>query len=421
VLATALQAPLALPAAAQFPQYTAPGTLADIRASTRENIEGEIEDARWETGPFRISPWLGLKNASYTGNVFASGPEDEVSDVTATAGAGVRVYVPFGTKVFWAAHALPEYVWWADLEERRRLNGRYGTGLFVYANRLTLELEARRADEQQIVTPEVEQLINARRDILSGALEIRVVGSLHLFAAAGDVEFRNLLDEESGGLVPPYELLDRDEQVTRAGVRFKVRERFSIGVAAEESDVDFVADPARSYTGDGVALELAYQANRFEVLADVADRELEPLPGGAFVPVDDTFGRVQLIFGPQSRMPISAYGQRTLVYTLSEDYSSFSDDLLGIAVTPKLGRRFAWRLYFESGENEYVPISPLIPPRQDDVVSYGTDLSLSLSKWALLVLGARSTDYDSTLEEFDRELTSVGLSLEVGIGEFSWP
>ncbi len=207
----------ALPAAAQFQQYTPPGQLSDHGPSQQVQLETALEEALWKAGAFRIQPWVGVKDAAYIDNVYATNT-DAVSDFTATVGAGLRFFVPIGGKTIFSVHALPEYVWWADLADRRRLNGRYGAGLFGYYNRLEVQLSGSRNDRSAIVTPEVEQRINSRTDTAFLGLDLNLVRSLHLVAQLSHTQYRDL-EEGADRPLASYQLNDRDEDVGRVGLK----------------------------------------------------------------------------------------------------------------------------------------------------------------------------------------------------------
>src|SRR5688500_4493103 len=139
---TALALLVAAPAAAQFSQYTAPGSLLQRSTSRKEQMERALENARWRLGPLRLSPWFAIRDAADVSDAFSgssgdlAGQAEEDPDFTISLGAGLQGFVPFGSKTFFTFDALPQYVWWQEQEERRRLNGYYGAGLSAFFNRL---------------------------------------------------------------------------------------------------------------------------------------------------------------------------------------------------------------------------------------------------------------------------------------------
>ena len=114
IMALALLA--ASPAAAQFSQYTAPGSLLQRSTSKKEQMEKALENARWHWGPFRLSPWIAIRDAAYVSDAFSgssgdvTGQAEEDPDFTISLGAGLQGFVPFGSKTFFTFDVLPQYV-----------------------------------------------------------------------------------------------------------------------------------------------------------------------------------------------------------------------------------------------------------------------------------------------------------------------
>ena len=145
-------------AQSQFVQYTAPGSLRATQTPTREDFENALRDARWRWGTLRLTPWYELKDMGYNSNVFGS-TTNQQSDFTVTAGAGLRA---FRLESEPRHPRPPEYAWWNELENRRRLNGRYGAGLFGYFDRLTVDAEGTYAEQQSYASSELEQPIKLK-------------------------------------------------------------------------------------------------------------------------------------------------------------------------------------------------------------------------------------------------------------------
>ena len=106
-------------ASAQFTQYTPAGTFNESRESTDLVLQRNIDEARWKAGRVLLDPWFGVRDIGYVSNVQGTG----VSDYTATAGIGIRGWLPLSSEFTLAAHFLPEYVWWKNLTSRNRWNG----------------------------------------------------------------------------------------------------------------------------------------------------------------------------------------------------------------------------------------------------------------------------------------------------------
>ena len=424
VLLTAIAAPGA--GWAQFAQYTQPGTTGQSATELgREEIESALEEAPWHLGPVRLAPWFGLRNLSWNENPFGT-PDDAgipgqpgrrgaEGDLTATAGAGLRAYLPTGHHVFWAAHALPEYVWWADQDERNTLNGRFGVGVFGFFNRLTVQLTGRRLETQGIVTPEEPAEINTRRDELALAAETRLGFATSVFGEASATETRNLLEEDRP-TAADFERLDRDERRARAGLRYRPRERWSFEVGYEWTESESTGEARDlSSTGGGPIASVRYTGPTFFAVASGALRDLEADTGSDFRSTDtETWSFATGLEG--NRLSPVVYARRELALSIREELSHFTAETVGLSLATTLGRRTRLRAYAETGENEFVARTGVALERTDDVDSWGAELTFELFRNGRLRLGGHHTEIDSNLPGEDRTLDVVTTGIEIGFG-----
>lgn len=405
----------------QFVEYTQPGGDTAEGEVDQEALDRAAEEARWRLGGLRVDPWLALRNVSWHDN--PSGTTDEAaqtdSDLSASAGAGLRAYLHSGPDVIWAAHVLPEYVWWADQTERRRVNGRYGLGVFGFFNRLALQATAQRSEQVRIVSAEVPQESNTRSDDFGLSAEVALGSTLSLFADTGRTLVRNRLDDQEP-LAAPLDLLDRTEDRARGGVRYRPGSRWRFGVGVEWTQADFESEARDlSNRGEAPTFEVAYQGPKFGASVDVALRSLEPEPGSQFVASDTTTGEARVAIDG-NRLSPAVYFRRTLAFSIVEGYSHYDTDVVGLELGVTAGRRTAARVFAESGENDYTGRSPTAPARLDDVTSFGGSLVIQLWRsLALEVSGARS-DFDSNLPGQDRSLTSIGAGITFGQDRGDW-
>lgn len=423
ITALALLAALstAVPASAQFSQYTEPGGLLTRGTSKKEQMEKAVENARWRLGPVRLSPWFSIRDAAYVSDVFAGsrdslpGQEEEDPDFTITAGAGLQGFLPIGPKSYFTFDALPNYVYWQEQEDRRRLNGFYGVSLLGFFNRLTTEATVRRAEEQGVLTPEFEQRVHSRQDRVEGLVEVELTPSLSLFTSGYSLE-TSALTEDLGDdpRLPPFQELDREERVLRGGLEVRVRERLRLAAGVERSEVDFF-DPGhdRSNSGTAPLLEVSYQGPKLEVSGGVAFRSLEPEGRSEFVPFDETTGQLQATWTPRWRLSYSVYGSRNLVYSLEQDVSHFTADRFGAAITAQLGQLSSVSLFGETGVHDYASGAVAALPREDDFTAYGTRISLSVRERVRFNLGVSRSEIDSPVPGLDRSLTVVQSSIEI--------
>jgi hypothetical protein len=417
---------VAAPAAAQFSRYTAPGSFLQRSTTKKEQMDQALENARWRLGPFRLSPWFAIRDAAYVSDAFSGssgggtgqgGQAEEDPDFTISLGAGLQGYVPFGSKTFFTFDALPQYVWWQEQEERRRLNGYYGAGLFAFFNRLNAEATVRRAEEQGVLTPEFEQRIHSRQDRIAGVLELEITSALFAFASAEAVELDTLTEDLGGDpQLPPFQQLDRQERVLRGGLEYRSGERLRLGVGVERSEVEFDLEESgrdRSSSGTAPIVEAAYKGPRTQLDGGLAFRSVEPEPGSELVPFDETTGRVRASWTPRWRLSYTLYGSRGLDYSLEESYSHFTADRLGLAISSRVGRASTVNLFGETGVHDYVAVGPGAPPRKDDFTAYGTSIQLQIQERLQLSFGVVRTELDSDIPGLDRSLTVFQTSVEI--------
>lgn len=407
---------------AECQEYTAPGSLTEVRLPRREGIAKGIAEARWHLGGLRLDPWLSVQNLSYVNDVFSGSGGTAVSDVTASVGAGLRAYLPVGHASTIAAYALPEYIWWRDQTDRRKLVGRYGAGVFSYFNRLSVELTGFSHQEQNIASPEFSQLVVSTLEQVEGVVELRAVHSLWLTASARDgsrsYDIQGL-DEERA---PAFDRLNRDEKVARFGARVTLAGSWKVGVGIETATTDF-RDPTfdRSSSGDSPYLNVRLDRGRHRLVAEAVDRSLEPEPGSDFVPFDELTGSLVYDLELSPRLTASVFGSRQLAYSLTDAYSYSFGDRLGVGLSWELGRRTQIRVSQEKGQERYTaaPAFPTATQRIDDFTGASILAQVKLRKRLSLALGFTRAEFDSNLDRFDRSFDQITTS--VSLGGLDWP
>lgn len=413
--AAALLVSLASPARAQFTQYSRPGggDFAVAGSSISDQVEEAMEGARWNWGKAAVEPWIAIRELTYDDNVGRL-PDDEgekISDISMTIGAGLRAYLPGGAGLVWSAHALPQYVWWQDLENRRHFGGRYGLGLFGNVGRTALELSVSLDDGTRFFSREFEDQVEIESTLGRGAIDFALGGGFSLFGEGSVQQLRYGEGEED---LPPLRTVDRDETVGRTMLRHRPRDGFLLGLGAEYSQAEF--DPegeARDNSGTGAAFEVRYLGRNLSILGDVVDRSLSFDDGRSGLDYDGLTGHVAFRLVTSPRWQPRVYWVRNLVYSFSETWPYFLDELVGAGFDGDLTSAITLRLWAESGDNEYVPLEETGPARVDDLVVTGGELVFRLGP-GQLILGGYRTDYESNLPEFDRTVTVYRFGFVVG-------
>ncbi|MEM9291319.1 MAG: hypothetical protein AAGD01_06545 [Acidobacteriota bacterium] len=409
-----------IPGGAQSVQYNAPGDVNIEQTVGHEGLRQDMDNARWRLGGLRVDPSIYLNGLSYVNDVFPSSDAEEVSDITARVGAGLRAYLPLGRKAILMGWALPEYVWWADTTERRRWNEFFGAGLFGDFNRLDLELVVNRKEEERIPNAELLQEVPLRKDRVYGNTEIEVFNGISVIAQAQEEETRYLIDELDDSRAAAFGGLDRDESLLRGGVRFNLGQWWTATAGYERIEVDFLDDSRPlSHSGSSPFLTLLRKRGDSEVRLELVQRQVDPETGSRFVPFDETLGFATVSFKPRPRLTTRFYASRNLVFSISDDYVYFLDERVGVGLSWELGRRTNLELFAESGDQDYTRLNLLAPERIDDFNGWGAQVEFDLRESTTVALGVVKTEVDSVIPGQQQDVTRINTSIRIGGGK--WP
>lgn len=383
-------------------QYTAPGALGIAPENERERLQTAVDEARWKFGVLRVDPWVSLRD------VRLEQREGEPTEVTAGIGAGLRSYIPFGSKLVVAAHVMPEYIWHSESDAESRVAGRYGLGLFYYANRLGFELTATTSDQDAFATSEVNRRAQIDNVTYRTRVEVPISRRLGVYVNASRLD--QLVADPAPGAVDLGDLSEQTDSF-EAGLGFQVAKtvRLSLGAGTRDTEFD---ESARDLSSEGEFLSVAIDWNRPKTGASVAFRknDLRPKPGSSFEPFDSTTWRGQLRWSPNAGLALALYGQRSLSYSVLVGEDTFLDHRLGLRVSFPVGRRLNPSLYYEIGTNDYVESG-----RVDDTTSWGGAISFSFGKWFRVNLSGRSTRIEDQAGGTD-SYTEIGGGISFSIG-----
>lgn len=382
----------------------------------RESVEEQMASSRWKWGPLRVEPDLKLSNVGYNANVFGTGT-DETSDFTATVGLGVRTIMPLGPKTFLRLDAIPEYTWYYELEERRRGGWEAGGAFLALFNRMQIELAASTdrtvgAVNSEELTPTGQQI-----DSVRGNVEIDVLRRLSLIVGA---ESRSTdYDPFEGDDPANANLLDRDETLERAGLRYKFRPDISIYAMVERTDADFPNDPVFSRNeGEAILGGISYDRERFYLNAVAGQRTIEYEGEGA-PKFDDLTGSGFLALRVYGRSEVRLTFHASPVYTTFVENPYFYETRTGVEIAVPMGDQLVLLGGYEAGDNEYqqpveLPDGSFVS-RNDDVETWDLGLGFQLKGGVGLEVRYAVDNYDSTVDSFSREVARVEVSLRTSI------
>jgi hypothetical protein len=274
-------------------------------------------------------------------------------------------------------------------------------------------MAASRAEQQRIVTPELPELVNSATDLGRLDSELELTPQFRPFISARLIRQKGLVDErQDDPTVERIALLDRDEQVLRAGVHWYPREDWKIGLGVETSKVDFDRPTLDSSNkGTSPLLELLIDRPHFFVQADLVARSLTATEGSRFVDYDRITGNISLSLVPRKRLEAWLYANREVLYSLSPSYPYLQDERVGVSLGTGVGQRVVFRIFAEMGDDEYTAFLPTAPERRDDLTAYGGSIRFVITDLLGLSVQATRLELDSNLPGADRSYTSGGLTL----------
>ncbi len=420
-LAAGLAAALGMVAQGALAQITNDDVPRERIVPVKEQIESQMQSARWRLGPVRLIPELRISGPTYDDNVFgASGDEAKVSDWYAIFGAGLGLVVPIGHSVYLRGTAVPEYIWYDKLADRRQWGGNFGGVLNAFVGRAAFE-----GGYEKTLTPQyanTEELIQVLGDTdrASGRLEIPLPGAFSLFGSAiyQTINYRPLGQDVPEDL-NPFADLNRKELAARGGLRYRINSSFDVGAGVEGTRTEFDQDP-QSGDNESTAYLGAIYYNRPRLFVSFRGgyRIGKPINGSTFPEFSTFTGSGYLSYELLRRLELNLYGSRGVQYGQYFDNPYYFGSLGGARLIFKVGYRLSIRVYGELGENVY-PVAVQAPvglvKRVDDTTTYGGGIDLFLFKGLSVTATAYNTEYDSNLPEFDRSVFRFLTSFVVGL------
>lgn len=383
--------------AGQSSKYNAPGHLGIDPGEDREQMEQAVSEALWKVGPVRVDPWIGLRELAWVE------PAEGDGDLTTSIGAGVRAYVPIGSKTTIAAQILPTYIWWQDREEDRRLGGTYGVGLFYFSERAGAQFSATKSDLDEYVTDEVDR--RAAVDSINYRLRVEVPFSprLGLFLNAG--RYDQEVDDTLGGEGELEDLSSYTDSI-EGGLTWLAGSRFTVRVGAGTVETTFdesVRD--RGNEGDFWIAGIDWRRSKTGASVTVRQGTLRATSGSEFIETDATTYQARVSWTPRARFGVSIYGGQQLSYSVQQGQVSYLEERVGVRLSFPVARTISGSAFYEDGQRTYD-----FDDSQDDVTSWGGQLSLPVWRRLQLRFAGRTTAIDSPFRSTTYSEYRIGLS-----------
>lgn len=398
-------------ARAQFTQYSPPGGVSEDEESMKDALTTLMEQARWNVGPVKVEPWVGLGRITYFKDLFPQ-REGNQSDLTISAGAGFTAFMPIGTRVLLAGHALPEYRWWKEYDKRNRWNGKFGVGAFSDFGRVRLDVRTFTAREPWYVGYDNEVPIDVRRQGARAESEVRLLSRLSLFASGEQINWRYSDDDLDDPTAPRLTTLDREERRVGGGILYKLGNRTTLMFGQERSETDFrVSTYNQSNRGTAPMIGLTFAGARVEASARFSEYNLKPKEGSRFSPFDGRTGRAKVDYRFSEVSRLSFYGTRALSFRFGgTDYFQFTR--VGTAFHFPIGHRVRASVFGETGTHDF-----LVAGRSsEDVRVYGATASIKLRQRNALSMRWERSSYRTEGIAQNRSSSRFHFGFDFGLG-----
>ena len=292
--------------------------------------------------------------------------------------------MPFGSKFFVTAEAVPQYIWYDQLMDRRTWGGDYRASILALGNRLSGSLGGSYSKGSAILNSETQQTVIQTTKNFAGNLEIGLTRAISFVAGA---EFQNVRNSDQG-LDPSLPAdadvhhLDRTDGAALGGLRWNLSPSVGVSAGAQVTRSDFVEDP-EVRNNETIAYLAGFHYDRPDFFVNLTGgyRKGQPSPGSSFPEYATGIGSYYVSWNFSQPAELQAYGHRHPIFSRSAFDLLYVETRYGGALQLKLGPRVSIRGYAEFGTNSY-PFrffgTGASTKRVDDSVQYGGDVSLQV-------------------------------------------
>jgi hypothetical protein len=404
-LALVLAAALAAPALAQAPPRPDP----DVKP---EDVPG------FAVGPFKLEPYVQIGSIGYDTNVYYN--NEKIDDFTASGGPGLRITLPRRSFQLYGDGYL-NYLWFAESEDQRRLQGRAGGGFSWRAGPVVLGAERFYMREFLRPSPEITDRV------LQDTRDTRVFLTLGRPEARFKITPNLSVTERTLPEPQDYQGTDLNETLTqdtyRAGVElaYALTPKTSLLVPADYQVDRFDNDPSRDSDSNRFGIGLSVQS-------ETAPLSMRAVGGiRLFRPKDPRYvddqapwveASVTYRFGPKTRL--------TGTFHTDLDYSAFRSSEGAPTVSRvdyglQLSRQITYRIdlqlwgRYDSRQSDAKlivdPGSPEGASTDDQWWEAGADLGYAFFGKIRVGVLARYSERQSNYSDFGVDGLTVGFSI----------
>jgi hypothetical protein len=400
-------------------------------------VKQELASARYRLGPIRILPTLFVSNAGYDSNVFGT-PENcqqipgchetKTADWGASVSAGARLVAPVGAKMFAAGVILPEYTWYQKLASRRALGGLFKAFLYGFFNRMSIEVGGYSSKTFGPLSSETDTRIVEVATDGSARIELDLSRSLSAYVGGEIRRARLGLNGEIPAIAVDVHQLNRDDEVVRAGLRYRISSQWDVTLGAEGTRALFVESPeTRNNQSVAYLLGIHYSRPRFFAAVSGGRREGRAFGGSIFPNYSTSTYSYFASYYLTKKLELQGFGHRGVLFgsplpeNLVFNNLFFVETRYGGGINLEVHPRLLLRVQADYGTNEFpepVLIGTTLTKRSDKVSIVAGGFSAILYKSVVLTGLATRQKYDSPVPSLSRTVDRFTTSLSFA-GQFS--
>lgn len=342
------------------PEALAAGLEKDIFGKEFPDKEFPLERTL-RLGPFRVRPFLQIKDTGYDDNVFLD-DQHPTSDFTSTMEPGVKLLTLFSDRAALILEERIDYVWFAQSTTQNHFNNLARARLNVYLHRLTFFTVVDSLSLRERPGNEIDFRVRRYENVFGGGVRYeRPRSSLEL--RIGEDEYRFASGVEAGKDIP--RALNRAEGRATATGRLKVLPKTHFLAEWEERRIGFKDPASQGKDSHARRISLGFEFDPSAFLLGSLKVGVETLR-----PRDEskrefhgTVGEGILLYRMTSLTKLELRGRRDLSFTSAAGNVYRVNTLHGATLSQSLAERVVAEVGVDREKNDYPERSTLFNPQ----------------------------------------------------------
>ena len=336
------------------------------RSSTLEQdfpVEGMIH---W--GPFRVRPFLLLKDTGYDNNIFLDDTNPQ-GDFTSTGEAGLQLITFLSDRAALVAEERLDYVWFAQNTSENHFNNAFRGRVNIYLKRITLFTDWRTLNlKERPANAEYDFRIRRyERSLGLGAKYERARSSMEV--RFGKDRYRYFSDEPEGENIPKFQNRLEDRLTLTGRQKILPKTTFLLqwegrGIAFSEPEGQINDSEARR-----ISAGFEFDSSAFLRGAVKVGRESLRPDLSAYEPFHGLVGEGNLLYRITARTNLEGRGRRSTGFTSAVNNVYYVHGGYGATLTQFLAARVAGEIGADREQVEYPEVTQQYDQETDQVVS----------------------------------------------------